>query len=231
MIPNAPPVESHGLHIDDLFDEAKNHLDGKRIETEGQAETVAALLDSIRTARKAADEQRADEKRPHDDAAKAVQTAWRPLLDKCDLASDTCKRALTVWQVAKEEAQRAEAEQARVAAEARQREAQAALAAAQGDDLAAREEAARLLTEASKASKAADRLDKAKPQVAGGSRNVGLRTSYRAEVTDYTAFARWAWAQRRAECEAFFTDLAEREGRRGPVQIPGILIHTERKAA
>jgi len=231
MIPNAPPLQTIGLDIDDLYDEAKNHLDGKPIETEGQAEAVATLLDRIRKARRAADDQRATEKRPHDDAAKAIQAAWKPLLDKCDLAADTCKKALTPWQLKLEEEQRQRANEARAAAEKAQREAQAALAASRGDDLTARAEAEAKLKDADKASKLAGKLDRAKPQVAGADRAIGLRTAYRTEVTDMTAFARWAWANRREEYEAFLTDLAEREGRRGPVQIPGLIVHTIRSAA
>jgi len=229
MIPNAPPVETHGLHINDLFDEAKHWLDGDGIKSESEAEGVAKLLDAIRQARKAADEQRKVEKAPHDAAAKAVQEAWTPLLAKCDLAAGAAKDALTPWQRAKEAEQRAEAEKARAEADRLALAAQEAFAA--GGGLEALEEAERLLKEAARAEEAAAKLDKAKPQVAGGSRAIGLRTSYRAEVTDYTAFARWAWAHRKEEYESFLNDMAAHEGRGGPVSIPGMIVHAERNAA
>jgi hypothetical protein len=230
-IPNAEPLQTHGMNIEDLFAEAKNWLDGEPIATPEQADAVGKLLDMIRQARKAADEQRKVEKKPHDDAGKAVQEAWNPLLVKCDLALSTCKSALTPWLEAVEARQREEADRARQQAADSQRAAQAALQAAPSTDLTARADAEMLLEEASRSEKAAAKLDKARPQALGESRAIGLRTFYRAEVTDYTAFARWAWTTRRAEYEAFLNDLAEREGRRGPVTIPGLLVHTERKAA
>lgn len=232
MIPNAPPVATHGMHIDDLWDEAKGFLDGNPISTPEEAQGVAKLLDALRTARKAADEQRKLEKAPHDLAGKAVQEAWNPLLVKCDLATGTCKDVLTPWQRKLDDEQRAladaaaeEAEKLRIAA------LEAARGAAQSGDLSARADADDALKAAESASKTASRLDRAKPQVAGGSRAVGLRTSYGAEITDILAFSRWAWANRRTDYEAFLNDLAEREGRRGPVEIPGLTVHTIRKSA
>lgn len=228
---NPPPVETHSLHIEDLYDNAKGILDGAGVQTEADAEMVAKLLTTLREARKAADEQRAIEKKPHDDAGKAVQTAWKPLLDKCDLAASVCKQALTPFQVRKEAEQRAIADAARKDAEERQAAATAALRASSATDLAAREEAEQLLKQADRATKDAARLDKARPNIAGGGRAIGLRTSYRAEVTDLLALGKWAWTHRRADYEAFLIDLAERESRNGPVSIPGVIIHTERKAA
>jgi hypothetical protein len=71
----------------------------------------------LRKARKDADEARVAEEKPHDDAAKAVQQKWKPLLDKCELAETTAKKALTPYLEAKEAQQRAEAEALRKAAE------------------------------------------------------------------------------------------------------------------
>jgi colicin import membrane protein len=219
------------MHIDDLYDEAKGILDGAGVQSDADAEMVAKLLDMARQAKKAADEQRTVEKKPHDDAAKAVQSAWKPLLDKCDLVADTCKKALAPFLTAKEAAQRAEA--ARIAAEAEEARA-AALAARQAaapDDLTAREEAERLDTVAGEAEKQAARAERAKAHATGGSRAVGLRDAYSAEVTDYALFSKWAWANRRADYEEWLSELASQEAKRGPVTIPGIIIHTERKAA
>jgi hypothetical protein len=227
---NPPPVETMGMHIGDLFDEAKGILDGAGVSNDADAEMVGRLMDMARTAKKDADAQRAVEKKPHDDAGKAVQAVWKPLIEKCDLIVDTCRKALTPFQVAKEAEQRAIAEAARLEALRQQQEAIDARRAA-GEDLAAREEAERLAKDADRAQRDAARLDKAKPHVVTEGRAIGLRTAYRAEVADMTAFSRWAWLNRRTEYEAFLTDLAEREGRRGPVSIPGIIIHTERKAA
>src|SRR3546814_5731055 len=89
---NPPAYEAISLHIEDLIAEAHNFLDGEPIKAQGQADAVGKLLDMIRQAKKAADEQRVIEKKPHDDAAKAVQTKYKPLIDKCELAASVAKR-------------------------------------------------------------------------------------------------------------------------------------------
>lgn len=229
---NAPPViEGHRINIDDLEAEAENFLDGQPIENDGQAEAIARILDHARKAWKAADEQRKDEKRPRDEAGQAVQDAWNPLLKRAKHVETAARAAQTVWLNKKDAELRAAADAARAEADRLRKGAEAAKAAADPSDLSALRVATARLEVASRAEKAADRADKQKAQVAGGSRATGLRTSYRTEVTDMTAFAKWAWATRREEYEGFLKDLAEREGRRGPVSIPGIIVHTERSAA
>lgn len=230
-IPNAPPVQAHGLHIDDLYDEAKQILDGAGVQSAADAAMVAKLLDMLRQAKKAADEQRATEKKPHDDAAKEVQSAWRPLLDKCDLAAKVCKDALAPFLTAKEAAQQAEAARAARESEEAREAALAARQAAPMGDLAAREEADRLDAIAGVAEKVAAKAGRAKAHATGGSRAVGLRTAYTAEVTDYAAFSKWAWANRRADYEEWLGEMAQQVAERGPAEIPGINIIPERKAA
>lgn len=217
--------------IDDLLLEAGNYLDGAEIENEDQEAAVASILTRLRREANAADEQRKTEKRPHDEAARAVQTKWAPLLEKADTAVTAAKNALTAFLVKKEAAQRAAANAA--AQEARElAEAAAQLrkdaspnSLADQSTLREREKAA------AEAARRADRLDKAKPQAKGGERAVGLRTAYRAEIIDATAFARWVWANRRGEMLTFLELVAERESRGGDKAIPGLKVHTERKAA
>ena len=75
-------------------------------------------------------------------------------------------------------------------------------------------------------------MEKSKAHATGGSRAIGLRTSYRAEVTDMTAFARWAWVNLRAEIEEAMIEIArKRFSRSGVSAPPGITIHEERTAA
>jgi len=62
---------------------------------------------------KLADENRKEEKRPHDDAAKVVQSKWKPILDRAALAIDVCKKALTPYLAEKERKQALVAEAAR----------------------------------------------------------------------------------------------------------------------
>jgi hypothetical protein len=217
---NPPAHEAFALHIEELFKLVSDTAAGGCVETDEQDAALEGLLDDVRKARKDADAERAAEKKPHDDAAKAVQAKWKPLLDRCDIAADEIKRLLTPYRTAKQRAKDEAARKARAEAEAKQRAAQEALR--QSDDLQAKYEAEATLKQATKLAAAANRIDR---------EATGLRTVYRTEITDMTALSRWAWINRRDEYEAFLTQLAEREGRRGPVAIPGIIVHTERKAA
>lgn len=215
----APPFEAFSLHIEELFSTVAATTAGAVVETDEQEAQLDALMDDMRKAGKDANAERAAEKKPHDDAAKAVQAKWKPLIDRCDMGVAEIKRLLTPYRTAKQAKADAEAEAARQEAAARHAAAQSAL---QSDDLEQRFAGEADLAAAKKLEVVANKIGRAP---------TGLRTNYRAEVTDMTAFARWAWANRRSEVEAFFTDLAAQEARRGPVQIPGLIIHTDRKAA
>lgn len=216
--------------INDLLIEANNYLDGKAIENEDQEAAVASILTRLRRETGAADDQRKAEKKPHDDAGKEVQAKWQPLLRRAEIGVECAKSALSAFLRKKEAAQRAAAqaaiEEARKQAEAA---AQAAQQARPGD--MADQTTARILQEnAADAQKRADKLGKAKVQAKGGERAVGLRTTYRAEITDATAFVRWVWANRRDEMAAFLAEVAARESRSGPRGIPGIIVHEDREA-
>jgi hypothetical protein len=131
---NPPPVEAHGMHIDDLYATAADFLDGQPVENQGQAEALGKLLAAFREARTGADEQRKIEKKPHDDAGKAVQAAWNPLIEKCERAEKIAKNAIGAWQLKLEAEQRTAAVEAARVAEAERAAAQAARDAAQGSD-------------------------------------------------------------------------------------------------
>jgi hypothetical protein len=227
----ADPFTLYNESIDDLLLEAGNFLDGAEIENEDQEAAVASILTRLRREANAADDQRKAEKKPFDDQAKAVQSKWAPLLAKADTAVATAKNVLTAFLVKKEAAQRAAADAAK-----REAEEQAAAAAqlrqsASANSLADQTTLRGAEKAAHEAAQRATRLDKAKPQAKGGERAVGLRTSYRAEITDYRLFGKWAWEHRRAEYLTFLEELAERESRGGDKAIPGLTVHTERKAA
>lgn len=226
--PEASPFEAFTAHIGDLFEEAKNFLDGAAIDSEDAAKAVSALLDQIRTAGKDADKARAEEKKPHDDAAKAVQAKWKPLLERAELAVDTCKKVLAPWLMKKEAEARAVAGAARREAEARAAAADAAMRAAPVTDLAAREEAEALVKDAKRADAEANKAEKARPQANGGARATTLRTSYRPELTDASAALRHYVATRPDEIKACLQRLAEVDVREGKRALPGFTIHEAR---
>lgn len=227
------PVDTYGAlkaHIDDLDLEARNYLDGEPIATLEQASAVSRILDDARKAVKAADEARKAEKKPHDEAARAVQAKWQPLIGDAELVTVTAKKALAPYLEAQEAAQRAAAEEARQAAENAAEKARQAAQAAAPDDLAGQTTARVLQEQATRAAKSAAKLDKAKAHATGGERAVGLRTYYEAEITDPVAFIRWAWTHRQSDVTAFLEDLAATEARSGPRDIPGLKMNPQRKA-
>lgn len=225
--PEPSPFEGFDIHLSDLFVEAKNFLDGAGINSDAEAEAVSKLLDLIRTAGKDADKARAEEKKPHDDAAKEIQAKWKPLLERADLAVDTCKKALAPWLQRKEAEARVVAEAARADAEAKARAAEVAMRAADVTDLDARERAEALVKDAKRADAAASRAEKARPQATGGARATTLRTRYRAELVDATAALRHYVATNPCAIKACLQGLADTDVREGRHQIPGVAVHPE----
>lgn len=226
--PEPSPFEAFTAHIGDLFEEAKNFLDGAGVNSDAEAEVVSRLLDEIRKAAKDADKARAEEKKPHDDAAKAVQARWKPILERADLAVDTCKRVLAPWLAKKEAEARAAAEAARREAEEKARAAEAAMRASAETDLAAREQAEALLKAAKQADRDATRAEKARPQATGGARATTLRTIYRPELTEPSAALRHYVATQPDEIKACLLRLAEIDVRGGKRTIPGFTVHEEK---
>lgn len=227
--PPESPFDGFATHINDLFEEAKHFLDGEGVDSEGEAEAVSKLLDLIRTASKDADKARAEEKRPHDDAGKAVQAKWKPLLERADLAVETCKRALSPWLQAQESAKRAAAELARQEAEAKAKAAQEALAQASATDLAAQEQAEALVKDAKRAETAANKAEKDRPAATGGARATTLRTYYRPELVSPKAALIHYAETHPDDLKAFLLSLAETDVREGKRQIPGFVIYEEKR--
>lgn len=228
--PEPTPFEKAEAEILGLFDEAKHWLDGQGVKDEKDAEGVSKLLDMIRKAKKAADEARVEEKRPHDEAAKEVQERYKPLLTRCDLAADAAKKALAPYLEKIEAEKRAKAEAARREAEEKARAAQEAIRAAELTDLAARERAEEMIQAAKKAEAAASRAEKDKAHAKGGARAVTLRKTWKPVLKDAREAARYYWQTRREELEAFFVSLAEKDVRAGQQDIPGFDIIEERTA-
>jgi hypothetical protein len=231
LLANAPadPAVLFKEEIDDLLLEARNYLDGDPITNETQAEAVSSLLNRLRRLAKDADEARKVEKKPHDDAAKAVQEKWKPILDSADLAASTAKQALAPWLQQVEGKQQREAELARAEAERLARIAAEAHAKS-GGNLTEAEDAERLLKAAEGARRFAAKAEKAKPLAKGGERAVGLIDRYTPELTDPCAALRFYRETQPAELKAWLLEQAEKDIRAGKREIPGFTIHHERVA-
>jgi hypothetical protein len=231
LLANAPaePAVLFAEEVDDLLLEARNYLDGEPIANEEQAEAVSSLLNRLRRVSKDADEARKAEKKPHDEAAKAVQAKWTPIISKAELAATTAKQALAPYLKAIEDKQRAEAEAARVEAARLAAIAAEAHQKAHGS-LEATEDAERLLKAAAGAQKHADRAGKQKPQVKGGERATGLRSVWTPTLTDSCAALKHYRATKPEDLKQWLVEQAERDVRAGARSIPGFAIEESRVA-
>lgn len=216
---NPPPLEAWALHIEELFSLVSGST-AAPVSTDDQEAALDALLDDVRRARKDADAARSAEKKPHDDAAKAVQVAWKPLIDRCDAAADAIKSALTPYRTARQKAKEEAARIAREEAEAAQKAAQEALR--KSDDLEERFAAEAGLERAAKLAKQANRIDRAP---------TGLRTSYRAEVTDYGKLLAHYKMTRPDALKQWLDGEAQADVRAGSRALPGVVVHEEKVAA
>lgn len=226
---NQPPAEvAFSLAIDDLYEEAKNFIDGTAIENKGQADAIGQIVASLKKIAKDADAARADEKRPHDEAGKAVQAKWKPLLEKAERAIKAAQKPLTDYLLEQERIRQEEAQ--RLAEEARKAEQQAQAAMQNVASLDDVERAEELAKEASKLAASAKRTDKAKSHVAGVDRAIGLRTYWTATVTDYSALLRYMKEARPDDLKAMLRDYADAQVRAGSRHIPGVLIEQEKRA-
>lgn len=216
-----PPIEAFSLHIEELFSLVSDTTAGGEVSNDAQEQALDGLLDDLRKAKKDADAQRATEKKPHDDAAKAVQAVWKPLLDRCDMAADEIKRLLTPYRAAKQRAKDEAARKAREEAEAKQRAAQEALQ--KSDSLEERFEAEEGLKQAAKLVASANRIDR---------EATGLRTVWHAEITDRRAALKHYITTNPDAFADLIQSLADKDARSPATrrEIPGVIFH-ERKAA
>lgn len=228
------PFDAIKVHVDDLMTEARAWCDGAAIENQGQADTVARLIEEFRKASTAADNARKEEARPFDDGKAAVQTKYAPLLAETKAQTGDIPRALsalkatlTPWLQALERARHERESAAREEADHAAREAAEAMRAADPSNLEAREAAEAKVNEARVAESAVGAVGREKAQARGDSRAIGLRKSYRAEMTDKRA-ALIHYAQNQPDAlTAFLQGLADSDVRQGKRAIPGFVVHEE----
>lgn len=220
-ISNHPPAfEVFSLHIEDLFALVSDTTAGAAVENDEQDAALDTLLDDLRKVKKDANAERTAEKKPHDDAANAVQARWKPLIDRCDMGMTEIKKLLTPYRDAKQRAKDEAARQAREEAAAKEQAARDALQ--QSDDLETRFAAEAQFKQAQKLTAVANKIDRSA---------TGLRTTHRAEVTDFAALLRHYKERRPDDLKAWLADQADRDVRAGERVIPGVTVIEERNAA
>ena len=233
---NNPPaptaIEAARETLSDLELEATNWFDGAEVETQAQADEVSRIIDAGRKAKSGFDKDRKTAKQPHMDAAKAVDTEWKPLIDGADRVVEVGKAALTPFLMAQERAKRAEEAEARriadeAAAEAR-RLAETATTTFAGaierDDAIERANAAQAQAEAAARQKAG-------AKGVGVTRTVSLRTSWHAQVNDHRALLNHVARIAPAELSAWLEQWAATAVRTGARELPGVAIYEQKVAA
>jgi hypothetical protein len=239
---NPPPFNQ--AEVDTLNAEAGQFLDvaGEWIEAgditdDGQAQNLNDFIAGVKKRKIATDKARATAKKPHDDAGKLVQAAYKPIITKLETVVSKTSPILTAWLTKKEAARQAEIrrqqEEARLAQQEADRQEAAALAR---NDISGEIDAQTARDEADQLAKDADRASKTKANVAsatGGGRTASLRTFVTAELNNArVGFMRYA---EHPDLIACLVSLAEREARAKNFDpeadtIPGFTLHVERRA-
>lgn len=171
--------------IEDLAREADRLIKTGAAGTQEAADQASDLANRLGELWTAADEERKREKKPHDDAAKAVQQKWLPVLTAAEVYKRVKATVVTPFLVAQEAKRKAAEADARKVAE------QAA------------QSGAPLFAERSPTAKAGS----------AGRRSVALRTVRRAEIEDRAAvLAFFADSQQVTELLQTLSDRAVRAG-------------------
>lgn len=222
------PFELSVKEIDELYGNAKAWADGTPIDKAEHADAIGKLILDLRAAGNLADERRKAEAKPFDDGKTEVQARYNPLVQKdkgrVDMAIATLKKVLEPYQLRKEAEAREEADRSRREAEEARRKAEDAFRASAVTDLAKREEAEKLLSNAKVAEKDAKRAEKQTGAIAG----VKLVTVRTAVIDDMTEFSRHVWMSHKSDLTDWMTNYAQQLCNAGVVKIPGVTI-TETK--
>lgn len=188
---NPPPYDADIL--DDLESTAteflrvtQQWLGLEKIETEEHAGQITDQIDGLRGLWKKVDVARKAAKKPHDDAGKAVQAAFSPLLTKLKKAADALKPKLADY--ASEQAKKAEEAKRKAEAEARAQAEAAEKAAKEAEtsgDISAQVDAEEAAKAAEKAQADATRKTETGVKSASGAgRTMSLRRIKEVEITN-----------------------------------------------
>lgn len=233
--PEPTPFELSRQAIQDLYNEAKIWLDGEPVTTQQQADALNTLKDRIKKAAKAAEENRKADIKPYQDEVDAIQSAYNELIGKnksvtgiAIRAEEAVNAALRPYLVELDRKQQEAARLAREEADRKREEALAAIRQRDDANLAEREQAELLVKQAKEAAEAARKAEGAKAHARGEGRATGLRTVYRAVMTDAKEAAAWVWVNRRDELMIFVQEQADKAVRAGSRKIQGFDIIEEK---
>ena len=224
---NPPPDVTIQQRIDDLYSEAKNWADGEPVTSQEMHDELEKLYNGLHEAGKEAEELRKAEKKPHDDAAAAVQTKWNPYVQakrgKVDMGKAALGDLLAVWRRKVQEEKAARAAEAAAEAARLEQEAQDAIRASSGN-LEERERAEELLAESKEAARFAKRTDKA------ATTGTGLRSVWKADLVDAGKALDWAFERDEAAFLELVQGMADAVVRSGVRTVPGFVVKEEKVA-
>lgn len=188
--------------IEDLARDAQNLIEAGPAHDQNAADRASDLANRLAELQKTADAARAAEKKPHDEAAAAVQAKWKPLLGTADIYRRIKEAVITPFLVGEEKKRRLAEAAARRAAE-----------------------------EAAKAGQPIPepQAQRAAPKAgSGGRRSVALRTVNVVTITDRAALLAF-FADNPIITEAL-QKMAEKATAAG-VTVPGVTVTEEQRAA
>jgi hypothetical protein len=232
--PEPTPYEAMKMHIEDLFDEAKNFLDGEPVTTQEMADAIDKLKAMALEAERDGDALRKDEAKPFDDGKKEVQERWNPLVHKdtgqCRKIITTCNQALAPFLKAQQDAIDAEAERQRKLAAELAAEALAKHQAANPDNLAEAQEAEQALKDAAQAQRLATQAANTRAQAKGGRRATSLRDVWAPELANSAEALKHYKTVNPEGLKAWLVQQAEADILAGIRAIPGFNIKHDRVA-
>jgi hypothetical protein len=227
----APTEATLALEVDALIRVADEWV--AKVPKITDEETAAAARDflaKLTAEATAVEEERTRQRKPHLDAAAAVQALFKPMADRLDIAKRRLLGIIDTWN----KAEKARIEREKAATEKAKREAEAAAAeaalAAQApnasiDDIVAAEEAQ---TAAVAFTKAASTAAKAKPAIRGNvaTRALAEHTTWTAVIADYARVAAHFIAAGNTDLQAELQRLANAEARKSKeaFAIPGATV-------
>lgn len=227
------------LRAREIADAGADWIKLDRIETEEQAQKGNDFLAQVKKIEKDADAERKKQKQPHMDAGKAVDDAFKALLDPLSKISGLVKPKLLAF--AKVKAEEEQREKARKAEEARKASEEAERLKAQAEqrgDVFGQAEAEKAAKDAAAMQKAAAKPVQTQIKSAtGGGRTMAVREVKRASVAKINiAFGHFRDHENpayREAIEGLLIRMAEAELRRadGPEEIPGFDIRIEESIA
>ncbi len=222
---NNPPFGPEELRaqFEAPLDEARNWLDGHKVENKDQMEAVINLSTAVKAAEKAFTLEEKKRVTPLREAWKNEKDRWRPFIDETANLKAGLLKLVSDFKAALRAEQ--EREKAKALAEAKRKEeaARAAVEAADASDIAQVEEAQRALQEAKEAKQEARETDTVK----------GLRTTYKYEIDDLRGALNWIAQNDKASLGGYVRQYIAHNHKRlhKEGRIPtGVRIWTEKEA-